>query len=723
MADELIQIPRPDLGRPTDSRLTQAYLDARPELKGLTPFNPATDFDLIDTINDRLGQLHALVLNSAGGTLTPEQLDAVADTTASTVSAQLLPRQVTILSRGSIGQPTWDTSTAQALADVGPGGVLHLPGVAASVSNPTGAATYVYDAVPDFSDVAVSADPGVTISVPSLNGVSLNDWRLLTPLNVRVRDRQHDVLQAPTATGLDWLAQLAQGSLWHDIGLTRPAPLDGTTLSLVRRYTASSARDTGQLSRLPNGLTWWSGQSGGGIDAAVMTDPAPGTHASACMDTGFAPVGRVGVLIEAGTDYLYLSTDATNVYTGLYSAGAGWVETSKPLPSAAYSAIGTGMPEYAWRIVSDREAEVYINGVEVARYTFASDITSAGWGVYYTTLGDPGFGSGFNVYAEDLVMGTSERAHLGRPVVIGIQGDSVSYGEGLNVGWVEAMTAALRGEAGISRVGVINRAVSGQNSTQQRASLEAAGAVGQTATVIAVGINDQQQFADLGTYRDNLVAMVTRIRADGSIPVLVVPHAYLDKRDPNHGFASQNYAQAGRYHAVVRRVAAELGVICADAAAAVGVVSPDTVYTVTRDNLHPTVQAAVQIGREVARAVMQAITTRVTASTVTVTPTPTPSSGRTTVRRTFGGAGTVTVQLPPGVVEVRAGWVWDGTIRSIQVISAISQVSGAGSEAKLTHVAPDPQLSAALSTSGLLSLSSTVNMPGHVDVTYEVWSP
>lgn len=58
---DLIQIPKPELGRPNDSRLTQAYLDARPELKGLTPFNPATDFDLVDMINDRLGQLHALV--------------------------------------------------------------------------------------------------------------------------------------------------------------------------------------------------------------------------------------------------------------------------------------------------------------------------------------------------------------------------------------------------------------------------------------------------------------------------------------------------------------------------------------------------------------------------------------------------------------------------------------------------------------------------------------
>ncbi|GGL15993.1 SGNH/GDSL hydrolase family protein [Deinococcus radiotolerans] len=57
----LIQVPKPDLGRPNDSRLTQAYLDSRPELKNLTPFNPATDFDLIDAINDAFGRLHALV--------------------------------------------------------------------------------------------------------------------------------------------------------------------------------------------------------------------------------------------------------------------------------------------------------------------------------------------------------------------------------------------------------------------------------------------------------------------------------------------------------------------------------------------------------------------------------------------------------------------------------------------------------------------------------------
>lgn len=58
---ELIQIPKPDLGRPNDSRLTQDYIDARPELAGVRPFVEGEDVDLVDELNDRLGTLHALV--------------------------------------------------------------------------------------------------------------------------------------------------------------------------------------------------------------------------------------------------------------------------------------------------------------------------------------------------------------------------------------------------------------------------------------------------------------------------------------------------------------------------------------------------------------------------------------------------------------------------------------------------------------------------------------
>lgn len=63
MADPvpLIQVEKPALGRASDSRVTQEYIDARPELAGVPPFVPGVDIDLVDEFNQKLAAVHALV--------------------------------------------------------------------------------------------------------------------------------------------------------------------------------------------------------------------------------------------------------------------------------------------------------------------------------------------------------------------------------------------------------------------------------------------------------------------------------------------------------------------------------------------------------------------------------------------------------------------------------------------------------------------------------------
>lgn len=57
----LIQIPKPELGRASDSRLTQEYIDSRPELAGFPAFQQGVDVDLVEVINQMLAYLHSLV--------------------------------------------------------------------------------------------------------------------------------------------------------------------------------------------------------------------------------------------------------------------------------------------------------------------------------------------------------------------------------------------------------------------------------------------------------------------------------------------------------------------------------------------------------------------------------------------------------------------------------------------------------------------------------------
>lgn len=57
----LIQVPKPELGRATDRRVTQDYIDARPELAGFPAFVEGTDVDLVERFNAALAQVHSLV--------------------------------------------------------------------------------------------------------------------------------------------------------------------------------------------------------------------------------------------------------------------------------------------------------------------------------------------------------------------------------------------------------------------------------------------------------------------------------------------------------------------------------------------------------------------------------------------------------------------------------------------------------------------------------------
>ena len=61
--DKLIELPRPELGRPTDPRLTEEYIAARPELEraGYPAFDPGRDIDYHGYIEGALQWLHAQV--------------------------------------------------------------------------------------------------------------------------------------------------------------------------------------------------------------------------------------------------------------------------------------------------------------------------------------------------------------------------------------------------------------------------------------------------------------------------------------------------------------------------------------------------------------------------------------------------------------------------------------------------------------------------------------
>lgn len=56
-----MSLPRPEIGRVEDPRVTAEYLASRPELRGLEPFDPERDVDTLGEVEGRLKYLHSLV--------------------------------------------------------------------------------------------------------------------------------------------------------------------------------------------------------------------------------------------------------------------------------------------------------------------------------------------------------------------------------------------------------------------------------------------------------------------------------------------------------------------------------------------------------------------------------------------------------------------------------------------------------------------------------------
>lgn len=66
--DDLFQVQRPEVGRPTDRRVDSEFLAGRPELRGLRPFDPTRDVDLTDEINRVAANLRAEIASKAVST-------------------------------------------------------------------------------------------------------------------------------------------------------------------------------------------------------------------------------------------------------------------------------------------------------------------------------------------------------------------------------------------------------------------------------------------------------------------------------------------------------------------------------------------------------------------------------------------------------------------------------------------------------------------------------
>jgi hypothetical protein len=515
-----------------------------------------------------------------------------------------IPRTDTVLSYGTLGQPSWDASTVSAAASVGPQGTLRFPHTSA------GDAIYTFNSTPDLSGAVYAADPGVAISVPSVNGMSLKNWNLATPLKVIVRDRNNNIT-LPANVGVPvHLASLGLGDASRTIGSPKLSSLNMTTLEKAQRNTGSTGRVAGTAT-LTAGQAFWAQNSFGGTSGAidaVLAATTPGLYLSAVLEGPTA--GRAGVLIEQSDGgYYYISTgpgsSADQLYVGALPAGGGYVETTSALPTPAYSATSGSHTEYQIRIVGPREFEVSINGWRAVRRKTTSDLTKAGW-AFYATGNAAGAQAAYNA-----VSGYAARAHVADELPIVVYGDSLMEAEGINLSVASLLPLALETALGIPRVTVTNYAISGQNTAQQRAAVDTHGAVGQRIAIWAVGTNDIQQQTSLSAVETDVRAAITRLQTDGAMVVIEIPGMYVPQSLSGAGFADANYDKGGKYRALLRRIAADTGCAVADTPAAQGPMSVLNAAKLKRDNLHDNLQGVLHRAHELANATLSLLLSEV----------------------------------------------------------------------------------------------------------------
>lgn len=140
--DDRYTLRRPEPGRPTDRRVDQRFLEVRPELNGLAPFDDVQDIDVLDEVERVISNVRADVayadpalgaaLTTALNDTLPEKVaavDAAVDAIPGQVAAGLAPVPVALADIAQDRAATIAaTEDARAVVDAVRGDALYLRG-------------------------------------------------------------------------------------------------------------------------------------------------------------------------------------------------------------------------------------------------------------------------------------------------------------------------------------------------------------------------------------------------------------------------------------------------------------------------------------------------------------------------------------------------------------------------------------------------------------------
>lgn len=253
-----------------------------------------------------------------------------------------------------------------------------------------------------------------------------------------------------------------------------------------------------------------------------------------------------------------------------------------------------------------RRFAILINGHEIYQGDAGGTILEMGYGALAT--------ASTNFVINDWTIRTETSEARGAPplsfVIVGDSFSAPAHG-----GWPTHFREALYGALGVDVGPISNLAISGQNSGDQLAKLQATGIGTQTHGIIMIGANDQQQGVDLGLYKNNLRAMIQYFLDRGKRAHMVVQSLFYDQTLAPGGFQTSNYQNGAKYRAAALRIAIEKGISVTDLTQSLKGMFADALTDGSEDpgladNIHPTVLSRRIMGREIARDVLAAVMPR-----------------------------------------------------------------------------------------------------------------
>lgn len=457
--------------------------------------------------------------------------------------------------------------------------------------NETRNAIYYFANTVDFSNVVITSDFGVTISLPTTNYISFKGGVFGNPINIISRDRNNtgklDGNYMPSyLTSVDTNINKA-------IKEIKPILVDGCQ-KILHDFETSYSSTLGSGVDFNSSICKFnkiSDNNGYKVDTLRLTDNAKvGSEYKATIQvntTDNNPSNYIsGCIISGDTNKcMALVTDAVALFVQNGNERGHYLNphVGKML-SHQYNNSQNTLFNISAKKISKQVAEFYINGLYLFSYDLGEEIKNVDIGFGYSMI------SNSDQYLYNPVEIIREETNYGSPLHIAVFGDSITFGEGLDMSWTNLLEKNLIGKYGVNGIKIDNFAVSGHTASEQLAVMKNDQNPKYDFVLIFVGTNDILRNVDGFEFRNTINEMIQIAKSkviNKKCVVCASPYVWTTRHDFGVNVASNN---GGRHRSIIQRLVAEHGVSFADVESEMGEIYSDTSLFILRDNLHPTIQ-------------------------------------------------------------------------------------------------------------------------------------